>query len=146
MSLPSLVPDPLTDKPTMALETPPIVVAMLHQDKNVRSLAAGINSMQSELQASSRYQSAIKCYQKTLQALAALLAVSMQLGLPDAPAVWPAAVATADATKRGCSTHQNNSWAQRAWAPCAAAAARLQVYDTGCQKECRTPVLSCPPW
>jgi hypothetical protein len=40
MSLPSLLPAALILKPTMALDTPPMVVAMEHQDRNVRSLAA----------------------------------------------------------------------------------------------------------
>jgi hypothetical protein len=31
----------LADRPTMALDTPPMVVAMPHQDRKVRSLAAG---------------------------------------------------------------------------------------------------------
>jgi hypothetical protein len=41
MSLPSLVLAADMLSPTMALETPPMVVAMLHHDRKVRSLAAG---------------------------------------------------------------------------------------------------------
>lgn len=37
---PSLLPAELMLSPTMALDTPPMVVAMEHQDRNVRSLAA----------------------------------------------------------------------------------------------------------
>lgn len=40
MSLPSLVSAAVTLRPTMALETPPMVVAMLHHDRKVRSFAA----------------------------------------------------------------------------------------------------------
>lgn len=37
---PSLLPVALILRPTMALDTPPMVVAIEHQDRNVRSLAA----------------------------------------------------------------------------------------------------------
>lgn len=40
MRRPSLLPAALMLRPTMALDTPPMVVAMEHQDRKVRSLAA----------------------------------------------------------------------------------------------------------
>jgi hypothetical protein len=40
ISLLSLLPAALMLRPTMALDTPPMVVAMEHQDRNVRSFAA----------------------------------------------------------------------------------------------------------
>jgi hypothetical protein len=41
MRRPSLVLDADMLSPTIALDTPPMVVAMLHHDRKVRSLAAG---------------------------------------------------------------------------------------------------------
>lgn len=147
ISRPSLLPALLILRPTMALDTPPMVVAIEHHDRNVRSFAAG---HQQKHQKCSDGSGAVLC-SGVIRATRSSPSRSIvkALPMPTSEYYWSLSsnphtgpCSQSQAGHSCAATYQSRTWVPHASALSVVAAVRHLVCGTWCRTRCPAP----GPW